>query len=187
MLMRRGAVGLSLAGLVLAGCTSNPEPSPLPEPSESVGSPSPSSSPTVAAPSLPPEAKGTTEASAKAFVGHYVEAVNFGMQTGDTSALARLASDDCKTCDAIEQRIEEVYESGGRLAGAGWSIQSVNSLSTGDIRQPLLAVSIDIAAQTMYADSTSPPSQSPASQGNLDFHLRRSDQTWQVHRLEATQ
>ena len=71
----------------LAGCQGNPEPAPLPSPTTS---PSPSPSPSVASapPVLPNEARGTSAASARAFVRHYVDLVNHAMATGDVEGLS---------------------------------------------------------------------------------------------------
>ena len=59
--------------LVLAGCGSdNPKPAP-PETSSA----SPSASPSVVAPTMPAEAKGTGPEAAKAFVRHYIASLNY--------------------------------------------------------------------------------------------------------------
>jgi hypothetical protein len=139
------------------------------------------------APTLPAEAKGASEAAAKAFVRHYVASVNYAMATGDTQGVARLAKSSCTTCTAVVERIHAVYQGGGRLKGAGWKILSLAHVSAGSHRTAFISVGIEISPQVAYAGESAPPSHSPRSRGNLDFVLSWTVNRWVVERLEATQ
>jgi hypothetical protein len=172
------------SALLLAGCQSNPAPPPLESTSTS---PSPSPSPTAAAPTLPAEAQGTSRAAAKAFVRHYIAAVNHAMTSGDTTGLSELAAPSCSTCQAITDRIEAVYADGGHLEGKGWRILSLSYLAGQQPESPLVAAGIEIAPQTSVASPGATPSKSPESRGHLDFTLNRNPRGWTVMRLEATQ
>ena len=102
------AVTLALG---LSGCTNDAaEPSPLESPS---GSASPSASPSAAAadapPSMPPEARGTTAASAEAFVRHWVAVLNYSGPAGESAELRRLSTKACVDCDAIADFIDTVW------------------------------------------------------------------------------
>ena len=149
--------------------------------------PSVSPSPTPTAPTLPAEARGTSTASAKAFVRHYVAAVNFAMVSGDTSALTDLSLPSCSTCQAIATRIEEVYGQGGRLSGEGWAITTLRLVHRADKRNMLVAAGIEISPQVMYLSPSASPSHSARSRGNLDFWLASTSGEWLVKNLEATQ
>ena len=176
-------VGLSVLAVVSTGCQSNPKPPPLETADSSSATPTPS--PTEAAPTMPTEAKGTSEAAAKAFVRHYVDTVNYAMRTGVTADLDRLAAPSCSTCRAIVDRIDEVYSEGGRLEGAGWTIISLRRVGGGKATT-LGAAGIEIAPQTVVISGSS-PSESPGSRGNLDLYLSHADAGWLIERLEATQ
>ena len=119
------ALALALAA-TLSGCQSNPEPPPL---DHAATSASPAPSPTLNAPTLPPEARGTSKAAAKAFVRHWIEVLNYAGPTGDTAALRQLSDEDCAACRAIADFIEQIYGGGGQIRGEGWDVQTVSRLS----------------------------------------------------------
>lgn len=176
---------LAVGVVLTTGCQSNAAPPPLESTSPS---PTPSPSPTQAvAPALPPEAEGTDEAAAKAFVRHYIELINYAMLTGDTSGLRALSSPVCSTCAAIVDRIDKVYGNGGHLEGAGWTPISLTIVATSDDAPRLVAAGIRIDRQIAYEGANSAPSESPKSRGNLDFYLAREPVGWRVKRLDATQ
>lgn len=179
-----GAVALGVLIGGLSGCNSNPEPPPLESAS---AAPSATPTPSAVPPELPAEAKGASKAAAKAFVRHYVEVVNYSMTTGDTQPLRNLHRDRCSTCEAIENRISDVYRQGGRLEGDGWSIQSLEHIPSPRRSTTVIAAGISIAPQTTIETSEAPPSTSPASRGHLDFTLAHTSSGWVVVRLEATQ
>jgi hypothetical protein len=180
----RVAVAVVATSLGLAGCQANPEPPPL---EDAASTPSPSATPSTAAPSMPPEAEGTSKAAAKAFVRHYVDLVNYAMKSGDTRQLSDLSASTCQACRAITDRIDEVYDNGGRLEGRGWRVDALTYYAhAGGPGERLVAAGIRIAPQTAYLPSTR-PSPSRASRGNLDFTLARESTGWRVVVLEATQ
>jgi hypothetical protein len=170
--------------LALAGCQANPAPPPLASASTS---PKPSPSPATAAPTLPAEAQGTSKAAAKAFVRHWIDVLNYAMSTGDTAGLVELADRSCSTCEAIADRIEDVYAGGGHLEGTGWRIRTLSYLEGENSKSPLVSAGIEIAPQAAYASAEATPSQSPRSRGHLDFSLDWRPTGWKVLRLEATQ
>jgi hypothetical protein len=175
---------VAVGALGLAGCQANPAPPPLESTSTS---PTPSPSPTIAAPALPAEAQGTSKAAAKAFVRHWIDVLNYAMNTGDTAELVDLADRSCSTCEAIANRIEDVYAAGGHLEGSGWRILTLSYLEGEHPKSPLVAAGIEIAPQTAFASPEAAPSQSPRSRGHLDFSLGWKPTGWNVLRLEATQ
>jgi hypothetical protein len=178
-------VAVVVAAGLLASCQSNPAPSPA-EGLESSASPSVSASPTPTPPAMPAEAEGTSRASAKAFVRHYISLINFAMATGDVTALENLSSDRCSTCAAVRERIIAVHaDDEGRVEGGGWTIASQDALPTGAANEVLISTAIRMAEQTVYS-SSQPPQTSRQSRGHLDFRLQKKNATWEVARLEAT-
>ncbi len=169
MLMRRGAVGLSLAGLVLAGCTPTPSPHRCRRRASRPAHPPPAAPP----PSLRRRSRRRRRAPQKpppkAFVGHYVEVVNFAHAVLATpAALARLAirMTACRATPLTDVSGAST-SAGGSSARQDGRYKACNSaLDRRTSDQPLLAVSIDIAAQTSYAEAPSLPSRSTASRGN---------------------
>ncbi len=116
---------------MLSGCSGDaPEPGPLRSSSASPSSSSPTSpsprSPSAsvseAAPTLPPEAKGTDEASAEAFVRHWVAVLDYSGPAGDSRALRQLSTPGCVDCDAIADFIDDVAVHNGRIQGKGMAV-----------------------------------------------------------------
>jgi hypothetical protein len=136
---------------------------------------------------LPDAAKGTSEASAKAFVRHYVELINYAMRTGRTKPLRPMRAAGCRTCTAIESRILAVYRNGGRLEGAGWSVLGLSIVRGTPQAHTLVSAGISIAEQSLYESPSASPSHSTKSRGHLDFHLTSQGDEWIVSRLDATQ
>ncbi len=110
---------LAITLVVLSGCSDDPaKPKPL---KSSSASPS-SASPSPSAPTLPPEAKGTSAASAEAFVRHYVDLNIYAMQRAIAELRDALDAGllTCRTCIA---GISNVYQVDGRIEGGrldGW-------------------------------------------------------------------
>ncbi len=121
---RHAVVALTLPVLVLSACTdegSSQEPSPTP----SSSSPTPTVTPTDTGPSIPPEALGDDEESAKAFVKYYFEVVSEGIVTGDMSTLEQLSHAKCESCNALSERVVNVYDKGGALKTEGWIVEAL--------------------------------------------------------------
>lgn len=177
------AVALALGVLVAAGCQSNPKPPPLETASKST-SPSPSASPTEAAPTLPPEAMGTSEAAAKAFVRHWVEVLNYAGPAGDTEALRRLSAPDCAACTAIAKFIEEVKGAGGDIQGEGWTVRSAEVVSKRSGRTAVLDVQTVVHEQHVRTSRTADMKTFRGGKRLKTFWLRAQGSSWIVTRLD---
>ncbi|HET6651516.1 MAG TPA: DUF6318 family protein [Nocardioides sp.] len=181
MRVRLLAAVAGAALLATSGCTSDEAPEPAPLPTES-SSPSDSGSPSPAAPTLPPEAEGTSPAAAKAFALHYVDLVNYASNTGDVSPLKRMRQRRCDVCRGIESGIATVYKDGGRLEGEGWTVTSAQVLPVAG-QGLVVALTIRIASERRYESGNSEPTVSKATKGLLDVHMEPWHGTWTVFRL----
>lgn len=100
MSVRRTTAAVLAAGLLLAGCSDDPEPRF--EPTES---PSPAESSSSAAPE---------SQSPEDFIREWFE-LNTEMQnTGETDAFLA-ASKDCATCSDLADRVDRIYTAGGAI------------------------------------------------------------------------
>jgi hypothetical protein len=177
------AVALAV-GLAVSGCTGDPpKPTPLGTPTAST---SISSSPTTpAAPTMPPEAEGTSAKSAKAFVRYYVALVNYGLSSGDTQPLRRTSTKRCQTCEAIAAAIVKAYAGDGRLEGEGWHVVSAAPAISDDKGTARVSMQVRITRQVAYESPGSSPSVSKPQTGNLDFGLVKGSHSWVVNELVA--
>ena len=182
---RSVAVLAGLACLVaLAGCNSNPSPSPLPSSSPSA---SPSESPSPTPPTMPAEAKGTSEASAKAFVRYYIDVLNFAGPAGDARRLIELSDKSCAACYAIIELIEQVHSDGGYIRGDGWTIQSMNTVSIDSGKRPVLDAQVRVHPQDIAMSVDEEPRSYEGGRRLKTFWLARSQGVWVVTRLDQPQ
>ena len=188
MAVARGALRGRVAGcavlLVLggvAGCTSDAEPSPLPSPTSS---PSPSQSSTAAAPSLPPEAEGTSPAAAKAFVRHWIDTLNYAGASGEVEHLRALSHNRCVSCTAVIEAISKVYSAGGHYEGAGWAVEAIKYQPLQPRLEPVLVVGVDIAPQTVLEREGRQPERFEGGNRSMTFRLARVGSQWVVKQLD---
>jgi hypothetical protein len=97
-----------VAALVLAACSSDPEPKV--EPSESPSSSSVSTS-------EPPEALDPEET-----VRAWVDARNVLMLQGDAAPVERLSANECRTCRLSIEPVKVVIRDGGHFETSGWRV-----------------------------------------------------------------
>jgi len=172
-----------LLSLVAARCQSNPAPPPLENTAES-STPSPTASPAEVAPTLPAEAKGTSETAAKAFVRHYIELTNHAMATGDTEPLAAASDPACESCNAIINRITGVYAAGGSIESHGWRIGSIQAVPGEARRRPVFDLGIAMSSQRVKEDEKADPQAFDGGRLPATFTLKRQDGTWKVLQWE---
>jgi hypothetical protein len=135
---------------------------------------------------MPAEAKGTSAASAKAFVRYYIEAVNFGLGTGDVSKLRPLSDSGCTSCSAVADSIATVYENGDRLKGKGWELRGISPVANQPRSRPILETSVLINPQTKISGSGADPERRPGGRKLMVFHLESRDGQWVVSQWEQS-
>ncbi|MCD4527139.1 DUF6318 family protein [Nocardioides sp. cx-173] len=112
--------------LVAAACSDDApeprvEPTPSASPTESALTPSPSSS------------ESDAPITAVQAVRNWVAERNLALSSGDTSALRKLASPGCSTCEPYVDLIEDVYEAGGEYNTTGWTVDRAKELKPGEV------------------------------------------------------
>ncbi|MGH3369286.1 MAG: DUF6318 family protein [Nocardioidaceae bacterium] len=178
---RLASVAVVLLCAALSGCQSNPEPPPL-EGAPTSASPSPS--PTEAAPTLPAEAKGTSPASAKAFVRHYFNSLNYAMNSGDVDQFEVLATSGCQSCRAVAHNIDQTYSAGGEITSEGWLIQSVSLVPLQPRHRPILDLGVLMTKERVVATAGAPPKSFRGGKQPMTIHLVRANGGWRVERLD---
>jgi len=177
-------LGVLVGALVFAGCQSNPEPPPLETESPSPSA-SPSASPTEAAPTLPPEAEGTDEAAAKAFVRHYVDVLNYSGPAAETEALRALSTRSCSACIGIADFIDGVAADGGQIEGDGWTIRQL-TLVTSDPSNTEIVIDalVEVHPQQVRPSSGADLKEFDGGQRLKTFWLKHRSPGWQVSRID---
>jgi hypothetical protein len=171
-----------LCALVAAGCQSNPAPPPLESAADS-STPSPTASPAEAAPTLPAEAKGTSEAAARAFVRHYIDALNHAAATGNTSQLAALSDPDCASCTSIRRNIDDIYGADGELRGEGWILVGTRALRI-TRRTATLSMDMRLEPETVIRSAGAEALHNEGSRQPMTIFLTWRHGSWRVARLD---
>jgi hypothetical protein len=183
--VRRLAV-LATAGVlvVLGACSEDP---PKPEALET-----PSSSPTATAsrtsspdtaPTLPPEARGTSKKSAEAFVRYAIEVLNYTAATLDVGPLGDLAATQCSACTRIVKSTAAIKRQGGRIDGGKWTVVQALALQTANDEQPKVLVGIEAAPQVVVESAGERPKRYPAGKTAFTFELKHHTGGWQIVRI----
>jgi Family of unknown function (DUF6318) len=176
-----------LAGLLLSGglvgCDSNPSPAPLPSAS-STPTTSQSASPSATPPTLPAAAKGTSAKAAKAFVRYYIDAVNFALRSGDTTALTMASGRSCSSCASVAESIAEVYRSGGKFVGRGWRVTRIKPVAGQPPSKPIMQTGIFVYPQNKVASADARPQHRNGGKNLMIFSLRRRADSWIVSRWD---
>ena len=179
---RWAAAALCVPLLGLAGCT-NDESQAKPRDPTTSAAPSPSASETDAAPSIPPEAMGTDEASAKAFVPIYFDALNKAMNSGETSALAALSDPSCTSCSSIQRSIEKTFKGGGYAVTEGWEAKRVERLES-DLGMAF-DLQVRLGDEKFYsADDKVTHHFAGDANRRMVLYLESSNSIWRVSRLD---
>jgi hypothetical protein len=172
---------VAVGALALGGCQTNPAPPPLERTSIS---PTLSPSPTIAAPTLPAEAQGTSEAAAKAFVRHYFDALNHAMNTGEVEHLRGLGAENCASCATIAGNIDATYAAGGKISSRGWSLRSVTVVPGQPSQAPILDLGVMLTRERVVERAGAEPRTFEGGKQPMTIHLVRQDNEWRVSRLD---
>lgn len=176
------AAAVAVVLLGAAGCQGNPKPSPLPSETSSP-SPSASASPTATPPALPDEARGTSEASAEAFVGYFFTTINYAVRTGDTKALRAASAPDCVSCSAIAGNVEKVYSAGGAIRGDGWSLRGTRLVQSTK-RGAVLSLDVRLLPETVITSLGASPTSNQGGKQPMTIHLVRGTDGWVTSQLD---
>lgn len=183
--VRYGAAATALLALTSA-CSEAPAPKPLETAPSSTGTtPTETPSPT-GAPTLPPEAKGTSRKAAVAFVRHYVSVLNYAAASLDHSAIEELSAADCEACSAIAESVETVGKNNGRFVGGEWKVIEPRLLP--ERRRKLAEVQLVVSypRQLVYESNGAKPLDFEAGQTFYTFVLRKVRGGWVVAAIRGT-
>lgn len=193
MLRRRAVtpvVALVLCGALSACSDHAGSPKPL-APATSPATPSPtatsrtSPSPSVTGPpTMPAEARGTSKASAEAFVRHWVDVLNYSGSAGDSRSLRRLGKRNCQDCDAIADYIDSIGKAHGIILGRGWTLRSTGTPHQESGGGFSVRAVIRVNPQTVVPEPAAVPRHYKGGQRIKTFHLSPSNGSWKLLGLD---
>ena len=154
-------------------------PTPSPSPTES-------ETPRPTPPTMPAEAEGTSPAAAKAFVRHWIAALNYATASGDVSAVRALSAPTCESCSASFFRITDVYGAGGRIESDGWRVRTMQLVPGQRSDRPIVDVGVRLTPQIVIEEKDGEPQEFKGGRLPMTFTLAWDSGSWRVERLERS-
>ena len=121
----RALAALAFVGVLVAGCTDDPEPK--------IADPTPSSSSSVATPSPTVSEAADPEQAYREFIDTYVAAISDSLSTGDPSAWLAMSDRECKNCRGVAKSLRQAFAGGGSIEGAAWTVSGATYETTTDL------------------------------------------------------
>lgn len=134
-------------------------------------------------PRLPDKAVGTSVAAAESFVRHYVDLLNYAMNTGDTREFDRASLPSCDGCADYTAMIEKAYQRGGYFETDGWSVDSITTSAAPAGRSLALDVEAIAAPVVLRERRGGDLKRSARTPVSFRVVLYRAGQHWQVYSL----
>jgi len=164
------ASSLALGASLLTSCSSeSAAPAPLdpassetspsgdPTPSPSGDSSASGSATTAGPPTLPPDARGATRASAGPFVHYWVDTLNYATTHLAPSAIRQISFPLCQACNEAAALIAKVKRNGGEMRGEGWRLTRAQLLPPGAPRRPQVRAYITFAPSVVIPERGEEP------------------------------
>lgn len=193
------ATAALLWGTTISACSDNePETSPTvissasptstATPTESTGpteitEPDPSTDPTK--PVLPELAKRHSQAGARAFIEHYVEALNYAFEHNDPSPLRSVSSANCGVCDDLVAAVETLKRRGGEQTGGQWSTTALTFVPTQALDEPIAIVTIQLARGSFDPGPNKPRQRITPQLLNQEYRLSWAGAAWHLEDIRS--
>lgn len=179
---RLAAAGTTAMLLPFAACSDGDSNADPVDPSSSAtNSPSETAS---KGPTLPPEARGSDESAAKAFVVFYFEELTRALQSGDTKGFRRYSAPSCETCTNFADLIDDTYDKGGRYETQGLLIKRIHPIPADDPRNRIFVLSVRETERRLYDEHGELVDTAKPQLRAMRIILRRPSSAWVIRRLD---
>lgn len=132
---------------------------------------------------MPSDATGESREAALAFIDHYFAVVTYAIRTGDTAAVAELATETCQSCQALIANVDRIYDNGGSADSQGWIVIDKQFIGKEPKGGAAVEVTVNQRPDTVIASPSASPSTSTEVTNVLLASLVRSQTGWRVRRL----
>jgi hypothetical protein len=151
-----GTSSASASASATASATATPSATAIYKPADAKGK-----AENVPVPVLPEAAKAETKEGLEAFAGYWFKLLSYGYETGDVSALERITSTACSSCERAKKVIVGWHEGGRWIVG-------------GKVETPAISTTFRVAADGNYQVPIQ-VQQSALSYYNADGTLHKAD------------
>jgi hypothetical protein len=186
------ALAYLCAATALAACSPNPEagrPNTTPTAPTSI-SPSgqesaPPTSPPVAPPKRPASAEGSTLAAGEAFIGYYVDLINYSYETGDSEPLLSESDKGCVGCNALAEYLRRINgRNGGMQGDYKNTLLDVAEISRADGGRLAGAATIKSGDYVERLTPGASPVPQEGRTGSMEFALASSSGGWVMFEMQ---
>jgi hypothetical protein len=149
-----GALAVAASVVALVGCTGDPEPRIVDDPSrtETTSSPTPTdAAPSI--PSLPADATLENEKGVRAFVDYFWDVVNYAQSVPDSTALNGLYTPFCDACDGAIGFLKELEDSEGEVTGGDYALRIQDVQRQYADQQSIYSVEFTVKNKKMIVDA----------------------------------
>ncbi|MFC9693285.1 DUF6318 family protein [Kribbella sp. NPDC056951] len=186
---------LCLGALLLTACgPGSPEagrPNTAPPPSQPSGSTSGpgTSAPTTDTPTAPPTrpapAVGSNLAAGEAFIGFYVDLLNYSYVTGDPAGFLAESDKGCVGCNALADYVKKVNARNGTLKGDFQDrLVDVKEIHKGEKDHLGGSATLKTGAYEEIQSPGGSPVPQAAGTGTMEFTLSRSGDNWVMYEMQ---
>ena len=131
----------------------------------------------------PDYANQTGEAGAEKFAGYWVDQINKATTTGETKGLKSLGLDGCEVCTDFPKQVDSIYEAGGRVESADWTIKSVVPEAGATDKQVGMLITVNVPPNTVYAEDGAKPQKFPGGDQRFRMIVVRQSDHWMIKEL----
>ena len=185
---RRGAALLAVCAVLAAGCDGDADGADPPPATESTSTTTEPTDPTTSSgpvePTLPAAAEGSSVAAAKAFVGYYIEVLDYALTTGEVDLLSDESAPTCSGCRDYIRFITDLYGRGGWRRGGDWLVESAR-LSGRPARTLVMSLIVKSAAYDLKKSSVAGVIHYQADRFGISLVVMRKAQAWRISDLFA--
>ncbi|WP_165547350.1 DUF6318 family protein [Kribbella sindirgiensis] len=175
-----------------AGHPNTAPPSPSAGASSSAPTNGSSSPPTVssptAAPTRPTQAAGSTLAAGEAFIGYYVELLNYAYTTGDPAPLMAASDEGCEGCKGIANYVRKINAKNGGLKGDyADHLINVKEIYRGETGRLGGSAALKGGAYVERSSPGASPASQKSSTGVMEFSLSASGGNWVMFEMQINE
>ncbi|NHC13654.1 DUF6318 family protein [Motilibacter deserti] len=139
-----------------------------------------------AAPTPTVDVTSETYESAKSFVGHYVDLVNYAYRTGDARPMRSQSLAECVACSRYSTSVSDVFSSGGHFEKYAMEVTDLAAPGRAGTEVQTVMVTLDYDGLVWVDNAGKRRSvDKPASDVRLFFRLQHAGDGWRVAGIDS--
>ncbi|WP_433165638.1 DUF6318 family protein [Kribbella sp. CA-247076] len=142
----------------------------------------------AAPPSRPDAAAGNSLAAGEAFLGYYIELLNYSYVTGDSAPFLAESDKGCVGCNGIAKYVQKINANNGGLEGDFKDqLVDVKEIYRGESGRLGGSASVKSGAYRERPTPGAPLVSQPASTGTMEFTLSAKGGNWVMFEMQINE